>query len=216
MSNKTLENIVILVNGTVDSPQLHKNILSQSDVIICADGGANHAKRLDVIPDYVIGDMDSVEPKLLQQLQENQTTQVIIDEDQNKTDFELAIELAISLNPESIIILGAIGDNMDHTLANILSLKNIPAHIQASIVDANNAINLVTDEIEINGKQDEIVSVIALTEITGLTYNGLKWPMTNADVPFGWLGIRNRMLGDKASISLTSGIIAVIKPLTKT
>ncbi len=216
MSNKNPENIVIVVNGAISNMQLHQDILQQANTIICADGGANHAQQLAIIPDYVIGDMDSIDNALLQQLQKNQTTQVTIDEDQSKTDLELAINLAISLNPDVITILGAIGDNMDHTLANILCLRNIPKHIYASIVDANNTINLVTDKIDISGNKDDIISVIALTAVTGLTYQVLKWQVTNIDVPFGWLGVRNRMLGTQASISLKSGTIAVIKPLIKT
>jgi thiamine pyrophosphokinase len=205
--------ITIIVNGVINNPDFYKNILKNSNIIICADGGANHAQTFDIIPDYVIGDMDSITANLLRQLQNNTKTKVIIDKDQNKTDLELAITLAESLHPQGIIILGATGNDMDHTLANIMCLTKISPTINAYIIDNNNKIMLVEDTIDIKGRKDDIVSVIPITDVQGLTYQGLKWDMTDANINFGWLGVRNRMTSTKANITLTSGKILVIKSI---
>ena len=54
MKNK----IAIIANGTIKDYDFHKKMLKDSDIIICADGGANKAEELQIIPDYIIGDLD--------------------------------------------------------------------------------------------------------------------------------------------------------------
>jgi len=51
MKNK----IAIIGNGTINDIIFHKNLLQNINVIICADGGANNAKKIGIIPDYIIG-----------------------------------------------------------------------------------------------------------------------------------------------------------------
>lgn len=62
------DTIGIICNGTLNDKDFHKSILKKADLIICADGGANNADKLGVVPDYVIGDMDSAEKDILDKL----------------------------------------------------------------------------------------------------------------------------------------------------
>jgi thiamine pyrophosphokinase len=206
-----VKKIIIIADGTVNNADFHKTVLYQADLVICADGGAHHAKALDVIPDYVIGDMDSIAPDFLDELRNNGHTQVVIDPNQDTTDLEAAITLAISFKPREIILLGAIGDCIDHTLANALCLMKIAPMIKTRLIDDKNEVTLVQNFVEITGKKDDIVSVIPLTDVKGLTYEGLKWKVCDQNVSLGWFGIRNRMLGEKASVRLRSGKVIVVK-----
>jgi thiamine pyrophosphokinase len=206
-----LETIAIIAGGTVRDRAFHLEILAKANLIICADGGANSAVKLGVIPNYVIGDLDSIKYAALKKIQKARNSSVIYNPDQGKTDLELAIALAESFEPEEILILGAIGDNFDHTLANIICLDKIKRPIRARIIDEENDICLVDSSIDLKGKKGDLISVIPLTPVRGLSYDGLKWNVENIDVEFGWFGIRNRMAKSRARISLNSGKILVIK-----
>jgi len=199
MTEKIMK-IYIIANGDY-------NYSSQLDgVVICADGGANNYKNA---PDFVIGDMDSIDRELLAEYQLNDKVKVIIDKDQNKTDLELAIELAQTLKPDEIIILGAIGDRMDHTFGNLACLSKFDGKIK--IEDNKQEIFLVSDYIEIIGKIGDTISIIPLNEVKSLTYTGLEWNVENKNVEFGWLGVCNKLISEKATIKLKSGKILVIR-----
>ncbi|MFZ2189658.1 MAG: thiamine diphosphokinase [Candidatus Magasanikiibacteriota bacterium] len=203
--------ILIIANGEIKNYGFYTYLISQSALVICADGGANHCPGLDVVPDYVIGDFDSVSKDLLEELKNNHKTKVIYDPDQDKTDLELAIKLAESFQPEEINIIGAIGDRMDHTLANIICLDQVNRKIKAKIINEKNEIELIEDICEIEGERDDIVSIIPLNLVTGLTYEGLKYGVKNKQVDLGWIGVCNRLENDTAKIKINSGKILVIK-----
>lgn len=206
-----MQKTAIIANGDLGNKGFHKKILENADIIICADGGANNADILDIIPDYVIGDMDSIEPLLLEKIKSNGKTKIIKDTDQTRTDTELAIELANSLKPKELIILCATGSRLDHSIANILSLKKVDKGISAKIVDEYNEITLIDESAEISGSEDDNISVIPLTDVSGLSYEGLRWPAKNGKYKFGWFGICNRILGKKAEVTVKKGELLIIK-----
>ena len=206
MKNK----IVIIANGTVNNLDFHKKLLENVDVIICADGGAYTAKQMNIVPDYIIGDLDSTSASTLEYFR-NLNTKIINDDAQDKTDLELALSLAGTLEPIEIIILGAIGDRIDHTLANILCLANLKSNIKARIIDEKNTIELIDKSTEIVGDKDDIVSIVPLTDISGLTYTGMKWLVSNEDTRIGWFGISNRLSETNASVGLKDGKLLVIR-----
>jgi len=206
MKNK----IVIIAKGTINNINFHKNLLKDVDIIICADGGVNNAKKIGVTPDFIIGDLDSADSSILD-FYKNTKTKVIKDTNQDKTDLELALSLAESLDPHEILILGAIGDRIDHTLANILCLNKIKPGIKAQIIDDKNTVELVDKKIDIVGNKDDIVSVIPLTDVSGLSYTGLKWLVSDKHTKFGWFGISNRLTQNNATISLSEGKLLVIR-----
>lgn len=194
--------IAIIANGTLKDIPFHRNILQNVDKIIAADGGLNNCHSLGIVPDHVIGDMDSVDHKIL----DKATTDIIVDPDQGKTDTQLAITLAESFSPDEIILLCAIGSRLDHTLANIQVLTP-----KIRMVDPNNDIRVVTDSLDLEGNEGDVVSVIALTDIEGLSYDGLKWEMKNENVKNGWIGVCNKILHANARISLRQGKVLVIR-----
>jgi thiamine pyrophosphokinase len=202
--------IAIIGNGTINNTIFHKKLLKNIEIIICADGGATNAKKMQIIPNYIIGDLDSTNEDILNYFK-NKKTKIILDKDQDKTDMELAISLAESFNPTAIIILGAIGYRIDHTLANILCLNKIKSNIKTQIIDDRNIIELVDNSKNIIGKKDEIISVIPLMDIIGLSYHGMKWIVKNKNTKFGWFGISNKLEKNSANISLKEGKLLIIR-----
>ena len=87
------------------------------ETVICADGGANSAFKLGVIPQFIIGDFDSIK----QNVREYYSTRskIINYSRQNDTDVEKCLKYAVKNNYEKAVILGATGDRLDHTICNL-------------------------------------------------------------------------------------------------
>ena len=212
MKKSKVNKIFIISNSALSGNQFHKSVLKDADIVICADGGANNAEALGIVPDYVIGDMDSIKKTVLKKIKKNNKTTIITDKNQDKTDTELAFELALSLKPKEIIMLCALGTRIDHTMANILLLDRIPKKIKARIMDEKNEIVLVeNNSVDVCGKKGDIVSVIPLSDVRGLTYSGLKWQVKNKSFRFNWFGICNQLLGKSGKVSVCDGRILIMK-----
>ena len=192
----------IVANDTVKSGAwLRKNLRG---TIIAADGGADICRRYRIVPDYVIGDFDSVKKSTLAFLRHS--TKILRMPDQDRTDLQKALQLATELGIERIFVFGAIGSELDHTFANILSLDR-----RCVMRDETHDIVVVEDRLAMNGKPGDLVSVIALSPVRGLTYRGLTWKVSDRSVHAGWIGVRNRLARNKARVSLRSGKVAVIR-----
>jgi len=196
MKNK----IAIIANGYIKNPKFHKDLLKDADIIICADGGANNAKKIGVTPNYIIGDLDSASKSSIELFKDK--SKIIKDNNPDKTDMELALSFAETLTPSEILITGAIGDRIDHTLANIMCLDKIKSDVKAQIVDEKNIIELVENSADISGdNKNDIISIVPITDISNLCYTGLKWNVENLDTNIGWFGISNRLEEKNANIS---------------
>jgi thiamine pyrophosphokinase len=198
--------ILIVANGNINRTKFYAKIIKKANIIIAADGGADSCIRLGINPDHVIGDFDSISPRA-----KNKFKNILIhDKNQNTTDLEKAISLANKLNCTRLTIIGAIGSRIDHTLSNIISLSRSKAH--SEIIDEANTVFLAEKELKLKGKKNDIVSVIPISKVAGLSYTGLKWKPKSGNVDSGWIGVSNRMTGTDAVIRLKSGKIIVIKP----
>ncbi|MDX1373278.1 MAG: thiamine diphosphokinase, partial [Nitrososphaeraceae archaeon] len=114
MNNKC----IILANGK--SP--NKKVISffkklGFNYLICADGGANSAVKLGLIPDLIIGDMDSIAKETINHFEGK--SRIVKLKRQNDTDVEKAIKYAIKNKYKEVLLLGAAGDRLDHTYCNL-------------------------------------------------------------------------------------------------
>ena len=114
---------VIFSNGNLSKIEPAKSLIKKGDYIICADGGWNYAKKLNLTPDVVIGDFDSY--PIGKNFHNNKTEIMKFPAKKDKTDFELAVNLAISKKYEKILIFGIFGDRIDHLMANFLYLSKV-------------------------------------------------------------------------------------------
>jgi thiamine pyrophosphokinase len=205
--------IYIFCNGNFNNKEFYKKVLSENSgaIIIGADGGNNFLDYINIKPNYVVGDFDSISPTLLDFYKKNNDIEIIYKDSQDITDLQLAIKVAQKLKPQKIVILGAIGDRFDHTLVNAIILGEIDEKIDASIVDENNEIRLVKSKIILQGKIGDTISIIPITKVKGLTYSGLKWPVKDLDVETGWIGISNEFAEEIAEINLEDGMAFVVR-----
>lgn len=199
---------VIIGNGNMQDYSYIKGKLNKSDYIVCADGGYRHCKALGVKPAVLIGDMDSIE--------DNDYDGEIINLPIRKdfTDSEICLKYILLKDFDEIIMLGFIGTRMDHTLTNILLLKQIAdAGKKAHIIDEHNDIMIAGTENTIYGKKGDLVSIIPITgNLCGITTNGLSYPLNDETLVIGESrGVSNYMTSNICRINIKSGMGIIIK-----
>lgn len=203
---------VIISNGNIQNQEKFSKTITRADLIICADGGAKHLRKMRILPHVIIGDLDSINLQDKSFFENNNIKIIKHPVDKDLTDTELAANYAMEQNAHDITFIGATGSRLDHTLANIFLLKKITEKkIKCRIIDDNNEIFLITDKITLK-KTNSFISLIPLTSKTeGVTTTGLKYELNNAEIKFGTsLGISNQILNEKATISLKKGILCVV------
>lgn len=157
------------------------------DYVICADGGLEKVKNLNLRPNLILGDFDSVDSSVLESYKLLNIETVTFPSEKDYTDMELAIEYAINKGYKDIILTGASGTRLDHTVANMLLIeKYYIKDIKIKIIDNNNLIQMVNDNMIIPVRKNYFVSIIPLSEnIEGLTLEGFKYPLNNINVERG-------------------------------
>lgn len=209
---------LIVTGGDINLEQLREyGEEYRKQNIIAVDKGLEKLSKLNITPTHVVGDFDSISKEILEQYQNNK--QIIFHKynpEKDNTDTDIAIQLAIQLQSSNIIILGALGKRMDHSLANIHILKYaLDAKIPCQIVDNYNRIYLIGDKHTLykNKTYGKYISLIPLTSrVEGITLKGFKYPLTNYSMPIGLsLGISNEIIEKVASIEIRKGVLIVIE-----
>lgn len=210
-------NILIITGGQVDDGFLSELLVKkQYKLKIAADHGLMAADRLNIALDYIVGDFDSVSETVLKKYHNKSVQVKTFPKEKDKTDSEIALELALLHQAASIDIIGATGSRMDHVLANIHLLR-IPMQlgIDACILDLNNKIYLKDKSFTI-AKDKQFGNFVSLLpygdRVSGLTLKGFKYPLDHIIYPAGSsLGISNEICEPEALIELSEGILIVIE-----
>jgi len=205
---------IIAANGALPPTEQILSQISSADIIIAADGGAVHLHRMNIIPDMIIGDLDSISPATLDFYQSKQVPMVTHPARKDQTDTELCIDYALGQGCTQIVFLGVTGHRLDHTLANIFLLRRLSdLGINARIIDAHNEIYLVLSDLVVQGMPGDLLSVIPASEtVTGLTLKGLEYPLADKTLNMGTaLGVSNCFTGTEAKVHIDSGVVLVIK-----
>ncbi|WP_028590796.1 thiamine diphosphokinase [Paenibacillus massiliensis] len=209
----THKRVVIYSGG-----QLHEEDwkeIQANDFIIGADRGALYLMQHHIPIHLAVGDFDSILPEQLHQIEDYAERLLACDAvDKDLTDTELAIKLALEQQPDEILLLGATGTRMDHTLANIQLLMQVLQHrIPCSIKDSNNYIMLTDSLLEVKSMGYPYISLLPLSsEVTGITLKGFQYPLVDATLKLGQsLGISNHLAGDAGLVTICSGVLLVIQ-----
>jgi len=203
---------VIFANGILNDPRQTLAALQPGDTLIAADGGARHCMELGLTPAVVIGDFDSLSDEELARLEADGAQVVRYPARKDFTDLELALQHAVTLGAEEILIFAALGARWDQTLANLL-LPAAPGMemVRIRLLDGPQEIILLRagEAHFLDGQAGDTVSLVPLGgHAHGITTTGLEYPLTDGTLYFGATrGISNVMLGEQATVRLESGLL---------
>lgn len=206
-----MKKAIILANGDPPSKMQIKHLsIIGYDEIICADGGANSAKRLGIVPDVIIGDLDSITNDNIEYFLDK--TKVIKIDRQNDTDVEKSLKYLIKKKYEKVILLGATGDRLDHTICNLGIAIKFFSKINISIVHKKSFLSPYTGDIQLRTIPNEIISVYGFDDKTKITSKGLKYPLKNISLPFGKKeSTSNVAIGENVTLKIKGGVVFVIR-----
>lgn len=203
---------LILTNGDYGDYSFC-NKVNTYDYIICADGGMKHCRKLNVIPHLIVGDFDSTNPIDLVYFEDLNVPIQRFSTHKDETDTELALRYAIEKGAQEVVIWGAIGSRLDHTLGNIHLLYGaLKQGVKVTLMNDQNTVTLIKDEIMLNGKEGQLVSLIPFSEqVVGISTTGLAYSLTEDTLFAGSpIGVSNYMTSTKASVKIKQGLLLVI------
>ena len=220
--------ILILTGGTLCSNALERIHAFAPDRILAADAGIGHCMRLNLVPDEALGDFDSAAEEAIAYMQEHQIPVTTFPAEKDDTDTELALKVAMEqAGPGGkILLLGATGTRMDHTLANIFLLKQaVDSGVRCEIADDHNRIILLKGPDVTHLHQDPVLRGVpgqkspdnisllpVFGDAWGVTLRGFYYPLTDQTMKAGeTLGISNYLVEEEGVIQLRQGYLLVVR-----
>lgn len=196
--------IILLGGELVRTPRLDRQVAGHR--VIAADSGIGHAVPLGLMPELWLGDFDSApaepDPRFAGVPRE------VFPADKDKTDGELAVAAALERGATSLVLVGAFGGRRgDHAFLHLaLALRLAEAGLEVLLTSGlQEAHPLLPGTCSFDYEDGTLFSVLAFSELTGLTEEGAKWPLNDVEVPFGSsLTLSNEVRGS-LRISLASG-----------
>ena len=216
---KNEEVTLILAGGNLSLPFL-ENVIKEyaGATIIAADRGLEACMKLQIEPDYVIGDFDSLDEQVKDAFLADRRNVTKLNPIKDDTDSEAALHLAFEKTKGDIFLLGGTGTRLDHVLGNIQSLYlALEKGVDCEILDEHNRIRLIQGEYRIKKAEQygKYVSLIPFTtDVNGVTLEGLKYPVQDQHFTVqgsGGFGVSNEIAADEARISLRQGIFIMIE-----
>lgn len=209
-----MKRAIIFLNGIHHNVKKLYPVLRANDTIIAVDGGARHCQKLGIHPSFVIGDMDSISPTLLNKLKKTDTVILTYPIKKDETDFELALDLAISKKVTEVLIIGGVGNRLDMTLSNIFILTQPKLKHQKITVltDTEELTLLRSGTTHLKGIIGNRLSLIPITHtVKGVTLHGFQYPLNNENIRFGSVRtISNFYQCKNASVQIKTGILLCI------
>ena len=199
---------LLLANGEVTRREIQRLSSVQFKWIVAADGGAHHALRWNLPLHYIVGDLDSVPPKLRSQLPE---TRFIHRPSQEHNDLEKTLQFCQELGVVHLTLLGMTGKRLDHTLTNLSVLSRYDHCFRLTILDPHGEMFLVREHFTYTGKIGQLISLLPLYTAEGITTRGLAFPLNHESLHWGKReGLSNYIVENPVQLSIKRGRLLVM------
>lgn len=205
---------LIFTGGELDLGRATKSALNNFDKVIAVDSGVSHCLRLKLTPDFLVGDFDSIDKKIYTKIKSAKAKILKFPRDKDVTDTELALDHALKWGATDITILAGIsGARTDHLLGNILLLlKNKYSRTSIKFVNGNQEIYIARNQIKIEGKKDDLVSLIPIDDtVKNMKSTGLKYDLSKYTISIqGNHGISNVITQNTATAQFKNQTLLII------
>ena len=216
-----MEKYVIFLNGEYNySRKFMDKLTSENAVCLCADGGANFAFRYGKVPKLIIGDLDSIEEKVLEFYKNKKVLIKRFPKDKDFTDFELILKEIGKIEEnknylKKIFVVGGLGKRIDMTLSNLFIMEKYQNLV---FLQENEEIFYAENPIILKNKNGYGFSIIPISEkVEKLTLKGFKFDTDKIDVKRESSRlVSNVVCENEASVEFESGkLIIILKNILK-
>ena len=203
---------VIIGGATIGDYGTVSAKLRQDDYMIYCDCGLRHMDGLGAEPDLIVGDFDSYSNP------EFDTETIVLPCEKDDTDTVFAVKEALRRGFEDFLLIGVVGERLDHTLGNVSILLMLDSEgKKGTIIDDYSEIEIVSDRCEKPCIIDDSYVYFSLINISGtargVTIRGAKYPLENAEITCEYqYGVSNEVLpGCTAEVSVGEGRLLLVK-----
>ncbi len=210
------ENIIIVTGGNISLEFLDKEIRENKDsYIIGVDRGLDSLHSLQIHPNLVVGDFDSVDNGI-RAIYAGSPGAIVLNPKKDYTDTHVAVLEALKRKPARIRILGATGTRLDHVMGNLALLKLcLLQGVEAVIVDEHNRVRMIDRQFRIrkNLQYGKYISCIPFSDrVEGLTISGFQYNLEKATIiKEETIGISNELREEEGFITLEKGYLLVME-----
>lgn len=201
----------IFAGGELGSNVTKEYFRTRDGFVICADSGYEHAKKLGLRPDVIVGDFDSYKGKLPTDAEIIRTVP-----EKDDTDTLMAVKIAIERGYKAIWLYGALGGaRFDHAVANIQTMLYAREHGAEMTIYGRDILRLQTgdDGPQLYPRTSGYFSVFAITEKVKIRYLcGVKYPLEKYEMLRSFpIGVSNEITEDMALLSIDEGIALIVQ-----
>ena len=200
--NNKKQSVLIIADGEPPDDVCLHDLVSKSDIIIAADGGSNICYQKHINPDFIIGDLDSIEKSVFNHFK---YCEIIKISDQNSHDLEKAFQFSRTLKPDIIRVIAAFGKRLDHSLANLILLQSHYKELPLEFYDGYGCLSIISGKYKLKHPVGTLVSLFSFLPVTGLSLNGFQYSLHNVDYPNGFTGLSNIIQQKNPTILLKGG-----------
>ena len=204
----------IFLNGSPDSPELLRHIAGRADLVVAADGGARYALEAGVVPDLVVGDMDSLGEGLARNVERRGASLERYPVRKDKMDGHLAVLAARERGATAADLLCAVGGRLGAVFAvtHILLAAERSGLRSTVVADLGRIFVIEAGSRTVQGEPQDSVSVFPLAgHAVGVTLEGMEYPLEYATLePGDTLGFHNELIGTEARVSVVGGALLVV------
>ena len=203
---------VIIGGASIGDYETIGAMLKPDDYVIYCDCGLRHMDGLGVDPDLIVGDFDSYSNP------EYDTETIVLPCEKDDTDTVFAVKEALRRGFEDFLLIGVVGERLDHTLGNVSILLMLDSEGKVgTIIDDYSEMEIVSDRCEMPCIIDDSYVYFSLINISGtargVTIRGAKYPLENAEITCEYqYGVSNEVLpGCTAEVIVGEGKLLLIK-----
>ncbi len=183
-------------------------VIEENDFVIACDKGCEYAKNAGVTPSLIIGDFDSYNGEL----PENVPVMRLKCE-KDDTDTMTAVRYAVSNGYGEIVLCCALGGRFDHEFANIQSaVFAVKRGLRATVMGSRSTMYFLHKESRAFPKHEGCsLSVFSMTDsCTNVCIKGAKYQLENAVITSDFpIGVSNEWRDPQVEISVGDGILMV-------
>ena len=204
-----MKRCVIVGGANIKDYKRIQGQMKDDDFFVFCDSGLRHLEPLGVTPSLIVGDFDShVRP-------DTKAETIVLPCEKDDTDTVFAVKEAMRRGFSDFLIIGAVGERLDHTLGNVSVLLMLDAGGKnGKIVDDYSEMEIISSNPVFIDDSFGYFSLITLSEkAEGVTIENAKYPLSDAVITYEYqYGVSNEVLpGKMAMVSVKKGKVLLIK-----
>ncbi|MGC9513351.1 MAG: thiamine diphosphokinase [Fidelibacterota bacterium] len=197
---------ILTLNGSWQDEKILRCLIQKGYFHLCADGAYDLLQGMDITPDAVIGDMDSIK-----KLPDN--CRVIPMPNQEQNDSEKALEWLIQEGYSTVHIHGFRGDRLDHELVNLNLFLRVSSHLDIFAYEGGQLARILRPGVyTFRGCKGDLLSLIPLSPVEDIHLEGTEYTLESETLFPGSRGLSNHFVMSEVFLSFIQGILVAVIP----